>query len=104
MRERLHWSTCRAVASVLLSTTMCPAQSAASPPGRLLASNCAQCHGTSEASPGFESLFGKSANKLFNELKEYQSGTEGEGIMARHAWGYTDQQLRDIAQWLSKQR
>jgi sulfide dehydrogenase [flavocytochrome c] flavoprotein chain len=64
------------------------------PPGRLLASNCFQCHGPNEASPGFDKLTGKPASKLYKELKEFQSGGEGENIMAYHAGGFTDVQLR----------
>jgi cytochrome c553 len=75
-----------------------------SPPGRLLASNCAQCHGTTDAAPGFDRLTGKSASKLLRKMHKYQSGAEGEGIMTRHAMGYTEQQLRDLVQWLSQQR
>lgn len=78
-------------------------QSAMSPPGRLLASNCFQCHGPSGATPGFDKLTGKSASKLYNELKEFQSGGEGENIMAYHARGFTDAQLRELTQWLSTQ-
>lgn len=63
----------------------CSAQTAISPPGRLLASNCFQCHGTNGKGPGFDKLAGKSARKLFQEMKKYQSGEEGDGIMARHA-------------------
>lgn len=55
-------------------------------------------------STAIERLGGKSASKLLKELDEYRFGAEGEGIMARHAMGYTDEQLRDIAQWLSQQR
>lgn len=80
------------------------AQGAASPTGRLLASNCAQCHGTTDAAPGFDRLTGKAASKLLRKLHKYQSGAEGEGIMTRHAMGYTEQQLRDLVQWLSQQR
>ncbi len=80
------------------------AQAAVSPPGRLLASNCFQCHGTNGNGPGFDRLAGKSARKLFKEMKEYQSGEEGKGIMATHAMGYTDVQLREISQWLSQQK
>ncbi|MFZ2237544.1 MAG: c-type cytochrome [Dokdonella sp.] len=75
-----------------------------SPPGRLLASNCFQCHGTDGKGPGFDKLAGKSASKLFKEMKDYQSGKEGEGIMARHAMGYSDAQLRELSQWLSQQQ
>ena len=80
------------------------AQATVSPPGRLLASNCFQCHGTNDKGPGFERLAGKSANELFSEMKEFQSGKEGDNIMARHVNGFSDVQLRALAQWLSTQR
>jgi cytochrome c553 len=74
------------------------------PAGRLLASNCFQCHGTNGRGPGFDSLAGKPANELYLDLKEFQSGQEGNGLMAKHAWGYTDAQLRALSQYLSRQR
>ena len=80
------------------------AQTTVSPPGRLLASNCAQCHGMTDTAPGFDRLTGKSAAKLLKELQEYKSGAEGEGIMTRHAMGYTEEQLRQLVQWLSQQK
>lgn len=73
-------------------------------PGRLLASNCFQCHGTNGKGPGFDRLAGQSANSIYSDLKEFQSGKEGNGIMARHALGYTDAQLRELANWLATQR
>lgn len=87
------WANLAAIAGNLESTS-----------ARLLASNCSQCHGPSEGAPGFDMLLGKAPNKLYGKLKKYQSGAEGEGIMTRHALGYTDQQLHDLAEWLSKQR
>jgi sulfide dehydrogenase cytochrome subunit len=81
------------------------AQAQTTPPaGRLLASNCFQCHGTNGKGPGFDKLAGKSASELYKDLKEFQSGKEGTGIMARHAMGYTDVQLRELSAWLSTQR
>lgn len=74
------------------------------PPGRLLASNCFQCHGTNGKGPGFETLAGKSASEIFRELKEMQAGKEGNGIMTKHAFGYSDEQLQALAAWLSTQR
>ncbi len=67
----------------------------ASTEGRLLASNCFQCHGT-EGTGGFEEIRGKSAN----ELIEFQSKPAGKDIMAAHAQGYTPDQLRKIAAYL----
>lgn len=74
------------------------------PGGRLLASNCFQCHGTNGKGPGFDKLAGKSANEIYKELVEFRSGKEGDNIMARHAMGFTDAQMRSLATWLSTQR
>jgi cytochrome subunit of sulfide dehydrogenase len=69
-------------------------------PGRLLASQCAQCHGTNGAGPGFDEIAGKSASELFHELIEMKYRPI-EGIMDRQARGYTDDQLGLIASFLS---
>lgn len=69
-------------------------------PGRLLASQCAQCHGTNGAGPGFEEISGKSSSGLFHELIEMKY-RRIEGIMDRQARGYTDDQLRLISDYLS---
>jgi cytochrome c553 len=93
----------RMVLMVALAASALPAAAQTVPAGRLLASNCFQCHGTNGRGPGFDRLAGKSANELYNELKEFQAGKEGNGIMAKHALGYTDAQLRALADWLSRQ-
>lgn len=93
-----------ATAAMFAESAPARAQAASSPPGRLLASNCFQCHGTNGNGPGFDKVAGKSASKLFKEMKEYQSGEEGDGIMASHALGYNDVQLRELSQWLSQQK
>jgi cytochrome subunit of sulfide dehydrogenase len=87
-----------------LASSAAIAQTPPIPPGRLLASNCFQCHGTNGRGPGFDRLAGKSASDIYNELRSYQAGKEGSGLMAKHAMGYTDAQLRAIANWLSTQR
>jgi cytochrome subunit of sulfide dehydrogenase len=72
-------------------------------PGRLLASNCFQCHGTN-GSGGFDRLQGSTKADLLDELRGFASGREDAGgIMAAHAAGYTDEQLQLIADFLSKQ-
>jgi len=72
------------------------------PAGRLLASNCFQCHGTN-GKGGVESLAGESVSEIYNELKEMQRKTNPE-MMDMHARGYTDAELRLIADYFSKQR
>jgi cytochrome subunit of sulfide dehydrogenase len=94
----------RTAVGVLAGLTVLAAATQAAPPaGRLLASNCFQCHGTDGKGPGFDRLAGKSANEIYEEMKEFQSGKEGKGIMAKHAWIYTDEQLHALAGWLSQQ-
>ena len=95
--------TCAFGAAMLLAALGADAQ-ITSTQGRLLASNCFQCHGTNGRGPGFEKLAGKSANEIYGEMKSFQSGDEGKGIMSRHAQGYTDAQLRDLSDYLSRQR
>lgn len=67
------------------------------PAGRLMASNCFQCHGTN-GTGGFEDIRGESAS----ELIEFQGKPAGSNIMAAHAQGYTPDQLRAIAAYLNR--
>ncbi|OQW86469.1 MAG: hypothetical protein BWK72_17200 [Rhodoferax ferrireducens] len=97
----------RTAAGALLCTVglSLAAQAQTAPPaGRLLASNCFQCHGTNGKGPGFDKLSGESASEIYKELKEFQSGKEGNGIMAKHAMGFTDAQLLSLSNWLATQR
>lgn len=94
-----------ALAAVVLGALLAGGASAqAVPEGRLLASNCFQCHGTNGKGPGFDKLAGKSASELYKELLEFRAGKEGKGIMAAHALGYSDAQLRALSTYLSTQR
>jgi cytochrome c553 len=103
-RSLSHAASHAALAVALLAGLQAAAWGQAPPAGRLLASNCFQCHGTYGKGPGFDRLAGMSASELYKELQEYRSGKEGRDIMAVHVAGYTDAQLRQIADWLSRQR
>jgi cytochrome subunit of sulfide dehydrogenase len=74
------------------------------PEGRLLASNCFQCHGSNGQGPGFEKLSDKSAREIFKEMREMKSGEEGDDLMAHHARGYSTAQLRALSRYLARQR
>jgi sulfide dehydrogenase cytochrome subunit len=74
--------------------------SAAPPPGRLLAAQCAQCHGTDGNADGFDRIAGRPAGDLYNDLLEMKRRPV-ETIMGRQARGYTDAQLRAIADYVS---
>jgi cytochrome c553 len=79
------------------STSTAPMAQPANTEGRLLASNCFQCHGTL-GTGGFEEIRGKSAN----ELLEYQRKPAANDIMAAHIQGYTAEQLNKIAAYLKQ--
>ncbi len=87
-----------------LSAGLSGAQAQVAPAGRLLASNCFQCHGTNGKGPGFDAINGKSVGEIYTKLKVFQAGKEGNGIMAKHALGYTDAELQALDKWLSTQR
>ncbi len=65
--------------------------------GRLLASNCFQCHGTL-GTGGFDSIRGSEAS----EVLEFMTKTANRDIMAAHAQGYTPEQLKKIIAYLQQ--
>lgn len=68
------------------------AQTAGTPPaGRLLASNCFQCHGINGGG-GVEKIAGKSASEIVKELKEMQQKSPPK-MMDMHARGHTDAEI-----------
>lgn len=67
---------------------------------RLLASHCAQCHGTNGYALGdFEELAGEEAKDLFEDLADMKGEDRPENIMDHQALGYTDDQIRRIARY-----
>ena len=73
---------------------------AAPPPGRLLAAQCAQCHGTNGlAVSGMEKLAGESEGEIYKELIEMKAKLKPGEIMHRQAAGYSDEQIRLIARY-----
>lgn len=65
--------------------------------GRLLASNCFQCHSTGGVG-GFDRIRGSEAS----EVKEYLRKPARSDIMAAHAQGYTSEQLDKIIAYLQQ--
>lgn len=65
--------------------------------GRLLASNCFQCHGTLGLG-GFDKIRGSEAS----EVLEFMTKPANRDIMAAHAQGYTPEQLKKIIAYLKQ--
>ena len=71
--------------------------------GRLLASGCFQCHGTSGLKGGFGTLAGVGKEDMLNKLNnDMRSKDARSSIMNPHARGYTSYQLTLIADYFSK--
>ncbi|MDE2418274.1 MAG: hypothetical protein KGN32_10755 [Burkholderiales bacterium] len=79
------------------SGTGTPVAQPANTAGRLLASNCFQCHGTLGRG-GFDDIRGGKAGGV----SEYFSKTANSDIMAAHAQGYTRAQLDAIVAYLNQ--
>lgn len=70
--------------------------------GRLLASNCFQCHGTNGVNGAFGNLAGVGKTDLLNKLNDMRRKAAGSNIMIPHARGYTDVDLNWIADYFSR--
>jgi len=70
--------------------------------GAMLGNSCAGCHGTDGNSPGaIPSIGGKSPDFIETALREFRDGKRPGTVMARHASGYTDEEIRLIAEFFS---
>jgi cytochrome c553 len=69
----------------------------------MLALSCASCHGTDGKSPGaIPSIAGTDKKYLYKALLDYKSGKRYGTIMSKHAKGFTDAELEQIAYYFSK--
>ena len=73
-------------------------------PGRLLASNCFQCHNTNGNALGeIRRLADRDADDIYADLIELRNEPINRSVMHVQARGYTDAQLRLIADYFSRQ-
>lgn len=68
----------------------------------MLANSCAGCHGTDGKSPGsIPSIAGKSSAFIEEALKGFRDGSRPSTVMGRHARGYSDEEIKLIADFFS---
>lgn len=78
------------------------AQAAKVSRGAMLANSCAGCHGTGGHSPGaIPSIAGKSADFIAGALRDFQSGSREATVMNRHAKGYSEEEIKLIADFFA---
>jgi sulfide dehydrogenase cytochrome subunit len=70
--------------------------------GEMLSLSCASCHGTdgkSEAITPYIAGMGKAS--IYQILLDYKNGKRTETMMQKHAKGFTDEELEQIAYYFS---
>ena len=73
-------------------------------PEQCLAATCFNCHGPHGVSRGaIPSLAGQPAAKLLDRLMAYKSGQLAGTVMPQIAKGYTDEQIKLVADYFAKQ-
>ena len=73
--------------------------------GAMLSNSCAACHGTDGNSPGaIPSIAGKSAAFIAGALMDFSSGKRAGTVMSRHATGYSEEEIRLIADFFASRK
>ncbi len=95
-----------AAAGALLAASTSPVALAQATPAerevRTWAASCAACHNTEGRSlGGMPALAGRSADDLYRALIEFRTGKRPATVMHQHARGYTEDELRRIADWFA---
>ena len=68
--------------------------------GAIIATTCYTCHGTKGNSPGaIPSINDISPDRMKRTLMEFRDGTRASTVMGRHASGYTDDEIAEVAQF-----
>jgi len=72
---------------------------------RDIAANCANCHGTNGHSVGgSDSLAGVPADNILQKLQEFRDGDRPSTLMYQVVKGYTEEQLKLVAEYFAAQK
>ncbi len=74
------------------------------PQVRILAGNCANCHGTSGRSNGaLPSLTGLSQAYFVEQMRQFRDGTRPATVMHQIVKGYSDEEIAQLAAFFARQ-
>lgn len=105
MRCIPKWPALAALTLLVAASAPALAQDAQALNVRALAATCANCHGTNGLARGdMRPLAGQTAESLSAKLTAYKSGTAPATIMHQIAKGYTDQQIKLLADYFAAQQ
>ena len=94
-------ATIATTACLLALVVPAAAQTTAVPAG---ASSCSGCHDAKIASPSVPPLKGRPAAEIVTAMDAFRAGSREATVMTRIAKGYSDDETRAIAAWLSANR
>ena len=94
-------ATILAAIVILFATAVPAAAQSAAPPG---ASACSGCHGAGSAGGIVSSLRGRAPEEIVAAMQAFRTGQLPATVMDRIAKGFTDEETRAIASWVSGQR
>jgi cytochrome c553 len=96
--------------TILSAPLLCLALAAAAEPppdttARLLAGNCANCHGTSGQSAGtMPDLAGLAPAYFVDQMRRFRDGTRAATVMHQLAKGYSDEEIARLAAHFARQK
>jgi sulfide dehydrogenase cytochrome subunit len=88
------------IATLLLVAATPAAAQAVAPPG---AAACSGCHGVGAAGTAVPPLLGLAPDDIVAAMQAFRSGQRPATVMDRIAKGFTDEETRAIAAWVSRQ-
>lgn len=89
----------------LVGAVSSPGAWPAGPDGALLAGTCVGCHGPAGSSmgPASPTIAGMLVDTFVEEMKSFKAGARSPTIMDRIAKGYTDDEIKAMAEYFSQQ-
>jgi len=88
------------VAAAMLGSATASAQTAITR-GEIIAGTCYTCHGTHGVSPStIPSIDYFQPERMTEILRSYRAGLRASTVMGRHASGYTDEEIVEVANFL----
>ncbi len=82
-----------------------PLLAVAEPDMRLMAASCAACHGTNghSQSEQMPSIAGLEADYFVERMLAFKAGEADSTVMHHHATGYSEAEIRELAEFFAKQ-
>lgn len=86
-----------------MAQTVAPAPTIDSPSIKLIAATCQSCHGVEGRAEGVGlRLAGQGAAEIERKLLAFRNGTAQSTIMQQHAKGYSEAELKALAQYFGR--